>query len=192
MSQLFLRYMNRSYCLFNFERDINRDEFISVVSELVDGEVFFKEINKGYIAFYGEYEALLNLHPILINDFQVGITMMISPIINELAFKLLEAQKYYFNNEIRFISEIAFFAHEEEEIKNLMKKQFDHIDVELINTAKAFISCGLNALLTAKKMYLHRNTFNYRLNKLLKESGIDIRDYHNSKFFEMCLLIKRI
>ena len=45
-------------------------------------------------------------------------------------------------------------------------------------------------LLIAQKLYLHRNTVNYRLQKFIEQSGLDIRDYHNAQLLYFCTLIK--
>jgi carbohydrate diacid regulator len=48
-----------------------------------------------------------------------------------------------------------------------------------------FIHCGLNAIKTANKLYIHRNTFNYRLHKFIALTGLDIRDYRHALYFEL-------
>jgi DNA-binding PucR family transcriptional regulator len=52
-------------------------------------------------------------------------------------------------------------------------------------TAKAFIDAGLNATRAAVKLYVHRNTFNYRLDKFIEQTGLDIRDYHHAFYFKL-------
>ncbi|HBB05327.1 MAG TPA: hypothetical protein DCZ41_01870, partial [Firmicutes bacterium] len=40
------------------------------------------------------------------------------------------------------------------------------------------------ACLTAETLYIHRNTFNYRLNAFIEKTGLDIREYHNALLLE--------
>jgi carbohydrate diacid regulator len=44
---------------------------------------------------------------------------------------------------------------------------------ELIKTLKVYLSCNLNANETARRLIIHRNTLNYRLNRIYKISGKD-------------------
>lgn len=49
-----------------------------------------------------------------------------------------------------------------------------------MQTGLTFILSGLNATLAAKRLYIHRNTFNYRLNKFIEQTSLDIRDFDNA------------
>lgn len=53
-------------------------------------------------------------------------------------------------------------------------------DDELINTINSFYDNSLNITLTAKAMFLHRNTLNYRLDKIKKIIGFDIRKFEDA------------
>lgn len=48
-----------------------------------------------------------------------------------------------------------------------------HYDDRL--TLKKYLEHHMNALLAAESLYVHRNTFNYRLNKAIAASGINIK-----------------
>lgn len=65
----------------------------------------------------------------------------------------------------------------------LIKQEFENIPRELILTAKAFIDSSLVALDASKKLYVHRNTFSYRLEKFIEVTNLDIRDYHFANYF---------
>jgi DNA-binding PucR family transcriptional regulator len=43
----------------------------------------------------------------------------------------------------------------------------------------------LDATLSAKRLFVHRNTFLYRLNRFIELTNLDIRDYHNALFLEL-------
>lgn len=61
-----------------------------------------------------------------------------------------------------------------------LKKEFQGVEKELLDTAIAYINCNMNACLASKSLYIHRNTFNYRLNKFIEQTQLDIRNYNNS------------
>lgn len=44
---------------------------------------------------------------------------------------------------------------------------------ELIKTLQVYLSCNLNANETANQLIIHRNTLNYRLNRIYKITGKD-------------------
>lgn len=72
-------------------------------------------------------------------------------------------------------------------VKKLLKQAFNEVDHELIFTAEAYLKNDLNAVKAAKTLYLHRNTFNYRLNKFINITQLDIRDYANAFYFNLYL-----
>ena len=50
-------------------------------------------------------------------------------------------------------------------------------DRELLKTIKTFIECNLNVSLAAKKLYMHRNSLQYRIDKFIEKTGIDIKHF---------------
>lgn len=62
-------------------------------------------------------------------------------------------------------------------------------DRELLSTVKLFIENNLNTSLTAKKLYIHRNTLQYRLEKFIEKTGIKLKDIHGAfTVYLACLL----
>lgn len=60
---------------------------------------------------------------------------------------------------------------------------FNELDKEMQNTIELFISTGLNISEAAKKLYIHRNTLIYRLDKISKDTGFDIRNFKEASIF---------
>ena len=50
-------------------------------------------------------------------------------------------------------------------------------DKELMATIKVFLESNSNASLSAKKLYVHRNTLQYRLDKFMEKSGVNLKDF---------------
>ena len=66
-------------------------------------------------------------------------------------------------------------------------------DKEMVDTAEEFLENSLNVSETARKRYLHRNTLNYRLDKIEKSTGLNIRKISDAITFKMItVLIKTI
>lgn len=53
-------------------------------------------------------------------------------------------------------------------------------DDELLRTVNMYFTCNQNLTLTAKKLYIHRNSLNYRLDKLTEKTGLDIRKFQDA------------
>lgn len=70
-----------------------------------------------------------------------------------------------------------------------MAEVFDNFDNEIINTIEQFFKCDLNISDTAKKLYVHRNTLIYRIDKINKETGYDIKNFKDAALFLIIFLI---
>ncbi|MED4206038.1 PucR family transcriptional regulator [Neobacillus mesonae] len=64
-------------------------------------------------------------------------------------------------------------------------------DTELFSTIKIFLENNLNASLTAKKLYIHRNTLQYRIDKFTEKTGINLKDFYGAfTVFLACLIFE--
>ncbi|GLC30003.1 PucR family transcriptional regulator [Clostridium omnivorum] len=76
-----------------------------------------------------------------------------------------------------------------QELIDKFSNKFNMFDSELINTIEEFVNCGLNISDAARKLYVHRNTLIYRLDKIYKETGFDIRDFKEATVFIIAFLV---
>lgn len=65
-------------------------------------------------------------------------------------------------------------------------------DKEMISTAEEFFENSLNVSETARKLYLHRNTLNYRLDKIEKATGLNICKIPDAITFRMITVILKL
>lgn len=65
-------------------------------------------------------------------------------------------------------------------------------DQEMITTAEEFLENSLNTSETSRKLYLHRNTLIYRLDKIEKATGLDIRKFADALTFRLITIIARL
>lgn len=56
---------------------------------------------------------------------------------------------------------------------------------ELLETVRVFFRNDLNLTATAKQLYIHRNTLNYRLDKINKALNLDLRTFHDAVVFKI-------
>jgi len=59
----------------------------------------------------------------------------------------------------------------------------------MIKTIEVFCNCGLNLREGAKELYIHRNTLIYRLDKVEKYTGFDIRDFNQAALFKVIFVL---
>lgn len=68
---------------------------------------------------------------------------------------------------------------------------FDSLDEEDLRTINAFFKCDLNISETSRKLYIHRNTLIYRLEKINKLTGLDIMRFDDAATLKIVLLVKQ-
>lgn len=62
-------------------------------------------------------------------------------------------------------------------------------DNELLDTAEAFLDNNLNSSETSRKLFLHRNTLKYRLDKLENLTGLNIRKFSDAVTFRLLTIL---
>lgn len=65
-------------------------------------------------------------------------------------------------------------------------------DEEMINTAEEFLENSLNVSETSRKLYLHRNTLTYRLDKIEKATGLNIRKFSDAITFRLITILSKL
>ncbi len=65
----------------------------------------------------------------------------------------------------------------------------DTFDEETITTINKFFDNNLNISETARQLYVHRNTLVYRLEKLQKMTGLDIRVFEDALTFKIATMV---
>lgn len=65
-------------------------------------------------------------------------------------------------------------------------------DMEMIGTAEEFLDNNLNISETSRKLFLHRNTLTYRLDKIANETGLDVRKFSDAVTFRLITMIKKL
>ena len=68
-------------------------------------------------------------------------------------------------------------------------KSPDEFDDELLSTINKFFENSLNVSETSRQLYIHRNTLVYRLDKLQKSTGLDLRVFEDAITFKIALMV---
>lgn len=69
------------------------------------------------------------------------------------------------------------------------QKAPDDFDEETLTTINKFFENNLNVSETSRQLYIHRNTLVYRLDKLQKGTGLDLRVFEDAITFKIALMV---
>ncbi|NLM75407.1 MAG: PucR family transcriptional regulator [Clostridiaceae bacterium] len=65
------------------------------------------------------------------------------------------------------------------------------IDSETMMTIQKFFENNLNVSETSRQLFIHRNTLVYRLDKIQKITGMDLRKFDDAIYFKVAMMVKR-
>lgn len=170
---------------------------VIVVKELSDGEAT-KEIDKSAITL----EAYLQKEGI--KDIRIAYGTVIQEI-KEVSRSYKEAKMALDVGKI-FFDEREIIAYSELGIgrliyqlpiplcKMFIKEIFggkspDDFDEETLTTIYKFFENSLNVSETSRQLFIHRNTLVYRLDKLQKSTGLDLRVFEDAITFKIALMV---
>ena len=72
------------------------------------------------------------------------------------------------------------------EAKELLK------DEDMVNTAEEFLENNLNVSETARNLYMHRNTLMYRLDKIERVMGLNLRNFSDAVTFRVITILYKL
>ena len=95
------------------------------------------------------------------------------------------------------LSEVVSALSAEEKDKLLGKydmRRFVKIfeDGETMQTVKGFLGNGMNISLTARNTYMHRNTLMYRLDKIERVMGLNLRKFSDAVTFRIITILFKL
>ena len=67
----------------------------------------------------------------------------------------------------------------------------ESLDYETLFTIQRFFENNLNVSETSRKLFVHRNTLVYRLEKIKKLTGLDLREFDHAIIFKIALMVKK-
>ena len=71
------------------------------------------------------------------------------------------------------------------------KNSIDSLDQETLFTINKFFENNLNVSETSRKLFVHRNTLVYRLEKIKKLTGLDLRQFDHAIIFKVALMVRK-
>ena len=109
--------------------------------------------------------------------------------------KVFDTEKYIINYENLGIGRLIYQLPTtlcEMFLQEVFKKNpIDALDKETLFTIHRFFENNLNVSETARKLFVHRNTLVYRLEKIKKLTGLDLREFDDAITFKVALMVKK-
>ncbi len=109
--------------------------------------------------------------------------------------KIFEADKYIVNYEKLGIGRLIYQLplplckmYIKEVLHGLTMDDFDE---ETLVTVNKIFENNLNVSKTSRQLYIHRNTLVYRLDKLQKMTGLDLRNFDDAIIFKITLMVSK-
>lgn len=180
-------------------------DFVTAVDE--KNIIVVKEVaeNEGYEELNKTAEVIVNLFR---SDAENDIHVAYGTIVNEIK----EVSRSY--KEARMALDVGKIFFEEKDViaystlgigrliyqlpiplcKMFIKEIFDgkspdDFDEETLTTINKFFENSLNVSETSRQLYIHRNTLVYRLDKLQKSTGLDLRVFEDAITFKIALMV---
>lgn len=75
-------------------------------------------------------------------------------------------------------------------VEEILGKDHTEFDEETVTTVNTFFANSLNISETSRQLYVHRNTLVYRIEKLQKQTGLDIRIFDDALTLKIALMVE--
>lgn len=173
-----------------------------IIIRLDDTRGMIVEEKKGHLLTEEDFISIVNTFE---SDFFIKMYLYpgkFRPLSEQFA-KIFQQDAHFFKKGLKFLPKERVITFEKvfpvllaEKLDNQLKEIltgtllpiFEN-DRELLMTVKSYIENNLNTSLTAKKLYIHRNTLQYRIEKFIEKTGINLKDFHGAfTVYVACLL----
>ncbi|WP_082234731.1 PucR family transcriptional regulator [Halobacillus massiliensis] len=139
---------------------------------------------------------------VLMSDFYTNIQLYISEDVYNLkeapdqfawAEKCFLLAKKYQSGKVTSLKEVvpylyidALCKEDRDQLKKSLLKDVSE-DTELLQTIEVFLESGSNTTLAAKQLFMHRNSLQYRVDKFIEKTGVDIKQFDRAAIIYLLL-----
>ncbi len=187
---MFMRFLNKFVLLFEARKDKQIEHELEKILRRIDSSDSFKGKISGTCILGAPYTDPRDFGQSYLQA--KSLIPKIDMLPNPKKKKVLSASamgiyKYMFNAGNQ--REILDYCN-----KNLEKlEEYDHANgTFLVDTLLAYYMNGFNTANTAKELYVHRNSLQYRLNKIQELLDFELDDYIKYLDLVNCILVKRL
>ncbi|WP_067730736.1 PucR family transcriptional regulator [Oceanobacillus damuensis] len=154
-------------------------------------------------ALSAEQISYVQISDTLMSDLYVKIKFIVGPFLNQFTglreyhSALVQSAAYAFTytdkSVITYVDAIPFIfvehtaADQRKQLGTFVLKEFRN-DEDFLQMIRTFIHCNLNISVAAKKLYMHRNSLQYRIDKFQEKTGVDLRQFDQAVTVYLALL----
>jgi hypothetical protein len=148
---------------------------------------------KGDIDDFGYVQLKLMFHS-LQHDFGVKLSGVVGFDRDDIMLGFLDFVSENRPGKLIGASEALFLAKliGNDKLMESMDRLLHKSDRDEMDTARMYLETGRNVNASARHLYLHRNTFRYRLNKFITRTKLDIRENEQGRLLEIWFLLKEL
>lgn len=171
-------------------------EEIITLFESVNENIIVDQVEDNFLTiidddyFNEEPIDLSSFQELIFEDFGSEISMFIEPYSSE-EFKLgkhlkellpdLPSNVYFFEDIIPYV-----ILKEKHKLRDHIVSYITEItNAEVVHTVREFIENNMNSSQSAKKLYMHRNTLNYRIDNFIEATDINVRTFKGANAIYM-------
>lgn len=178
--------INKAYIKINNEKDKH------IIEELLKEAFVNIEIKwDGCLAKFIVFQTdsfqlqLIKLVSLNLQDLGIAAKVLIIPFFNDIFIKYLDKTNHFVATAFEvFVNKI----NDKQTILDA-RSIYNSISKKDLDTIKTFLSCNANSCVAANELYLHRNSFNYRMNHFVNKIELDIRDFNSLMFINLIINI---
>jgi hypothetical protein len=165
-------------------------QVFSATATIVDDETV-KDVIVVEDTHYYEEELInyIDLYELLSNDFDGEVTLYLEPF-TKTTFPFLDDMKTFIktlpHRMYAFEDVIPYMVLNNHPLQKKVKSYIEStVKEDVIDTVLAFIKNNMNSSLSAKRLYMHRNTLNYRIDNFVEKVHINVKDFKGANAMYM-------
>ncbi len=168
----------------NHENDCDTEDALQTVAKVILDSLNMEGIRNVYVSIGGEVTDIKN----------VSASYKEAKLAMEIV-KIFEPDKYISDYKKLGIGRIIYQLPQSlckifiQEV--LQGISVDRFDEETLTTVNKFFENNLNVSETSRQLYIHRNTLVYRLDKIQKLTGLDLRSFDDAIIFKITLMVSK-
>ena len=170
------------------ENTKQKDDLISILDLIFQDYYLSWDNNIARIEVIDDPAFVLKLEKVnssAFTDFNLKVSILVVPYFDSLFIKYLKK----LNNEVLTLYDIFLRNITSEETKKDSHYLISQISPENINTIQAYLKSNGSLLKASEELYLHRNSYLYRIKKFTEETQIDYNDLNNLLFLKLIFSI---
>lgn len=187
---------------------MNNDiRFYIVTSEAIENESVLEKMltlicnNKASVTKYNNiygvsgvkndgFSKLINCIQPLKNDLKLEyLSIVVVPCFNEVFVNLLDVKE----TKVYYLFDLLVEKAQSGKLDVMsLKSIFNNVPDNILQTIKQYINFNQSIICTSEAMFTHRNTINYRLNKFIQLTGINIRETNSAMAIYLLLKLLKI